>query len=786
MEQFLKELNPAQYEAVVNTAGPALIIAGAGSGKTRVLTYRVAYLLNQGVRPGEIICLTFTNKAAREMKERISTLVGEELSKYVWMGTFHSTFARILRTESEFLGYPSAYTIYDTLDSKSLIKSIIHEMELDDQRYKPGEVLSRISWAKNNLITPQGYKNQAQIISSDNITRRPQLGEIYQTYCMRCKKSGAMDFDDLLLNTNILFRDFPQILAKYQERFRYLLVDEYQDTNHSQYLIVNKLAARHHNVCVVGDDAQSIYSFRGARIENILNFQSDYPDHKLFKLEQNYRSTKTIVDAANSLIAKNNGQIKKTVWSDNETGQKIRIVSCITDMEEGFFVSNSILDSSLSDQQRFSDFAILYRTNAQSRIFEEALRKRNIPYRVYGGISFYQRKEIKDMLAYLRLSVNQNDDEALKRVINYPARGIGDVTLQKLEEYAAQKEISIMKTLVEAGTSDIELNKGIRIKLQAFAEMIAGFAAKTGELNAFEAVQHISVASGVRKDLYNGNTPEERSRYENLEELLNGIKEFTEAAVNENRTASLVDYLENVSLLTDLDNDKPDDRNKVTIMTMHSAKGLEFNNVYIVGLEEELFPSKMAFESPEELEEERRLFYVAITRARKRVNISSAQNRYRWGTPTSSQPSRFLRDIDPKFLELPAENTGRQTAKNYDREDAWDFDYSGKSRPGNAPAVRKFHGNSVSKPASVKTGLDIPKKQVPLRKPANEDFKYDNPDLVQPGMKVEHNLFGIGKVLQIEGISPNRKATVFFQEQGEEKQLLLKFAKLRIVTGENQ
>jgi DNA helicase II / ATP-dependent DNA helicase PcrA len=786
MDQFLKELNPAQYEAVVNTAGPALIIAGAGSGKTRVLTYRVAYLLNQGIRPGEIICLTFTNKAAREMKERISNVVGEELSRHVWMGTFHSTFARILRTESEFLGYPSSYTIYDTLDSKSLIKSIIHEMGLDDQRYKPGEVLGRISWAKNNLITPQGYKNQAQIMSNDSITRRPQLGEIYQTYCMRCKKSGAMDFDDLLLNTNILFRDFPQILAKYQKRFRYLLVDEYQDTNHSQYLIVNKLASRHHNVCVVGDDAQSIYSFRGARIENILNFQSDYPDHRLFKLEQNYRSTKTIVDAANSLIAKNNGQIKKTVWSDNETGQKIRIVSCITDMEEGFFVANSILDSSLSDQQRFSDFAILYRTNAQSRIFEEALRKRNIPYRVYGGISFYQRKEIKDMLAYLRLSVNHNDDEALKRVINYPARGIGDVTLEKLEEYAAQKEISIMQTLVEAGTSDIDLNKGVRIKLQAFAEMITGFTGKAGELNAFEAVQHISVVSGVRKDLYNGNTPEERSRYENLEELLNGIKEFTEAAMNENRTSTLVDYLENVSLLTDLDNDKPEDRNKVTIMTMHSAKGLEFNNVYIVGLEEELFPSKMAFESPEELEEERRLFYVAITRARKRVYISSAQNRYRWGTPTSSQPSRFLRDIDPKYLELPAENSGRQPAKNYDREDAWDYDYSGKSRPGKSPFTGKMQGNLSSKPASVKSGLVIPKKQVPLRKPSNEDFKHDNPDLVQPGMKVEHNLFGIGKVLQIEGASPNRKATVFFQDQGEEKQLLLKFAKLRIVTGENQ
>jgi DNA helicase-2/ATP-dependent DNA helicase PcrA len=771
MEQFLKDLNSAQYEAVVNNTGPSLIIAGAGSGKTRVLTYRVAYLLNQGAKASEILCLTFTNKAAREMKERIGRVVGEEASRHVWMGTFHSTFARILRIESQYLGYPSSYTIYDTLDSKSLIKSIIHEMELDDQRYKPGEVLNRISWAKNNLVTPHAYKNHPQISANDNVTRRPQMGDIYQTYCMRCKKSGAMDFDDLLLNTNILFRDFPEILAKYQEKFRYILVDEYQDTNHSQYLIVNKLAARHHNVCVVGDDAQSIYSFRGARIENILNFQTDYPDHKLYKLEQNYRSTKVIVDAANSLIAKNNGQIKKNVWSDNETGQKIKIVGCITDMEEGFFVSNSILDSSLSDQQKFSDFAILYRTNAQSRIFEEALRKRNIPYRVYGGISFYQRKEIKDMLSYLRLTVNHQDDEALKRIVNYPARGIGDVTVEKLEQSASAKGISILEAIENAGSLGIDLNKGTLLKLRDFALMIAGFTAKAAELNAFEAVQHISVASGVRKDLYNGNTPEERSRYENLEELLNGIKEFTETAINENKTGSLVEYLENVSLLTDLDNDKPEDRNKVTIMTMHSAKGLEFNNVYIVGVEEELFPSKMSFESPEDMEEERRLFYVAITRARKRVNISYALNRYKWGTPSTCQPSRFLLDIDQKFLEMPEDTMGRRPAKKTDRENAWDFDYAGKSR---SPV-------NSSKPVTVKPVM-IPRKAVPMRKTPSEDFKADNPDLVQPGMKVEHNQFGIGKVIQIEGTPPNRKATVFFQEFGEEKQLLLKFAKLRIVT----
>jgi DNA helicase II / ATP-dependent DNA helicase PcrA len=784
MEHFLKELNPAQYEAVVNTSGPALVIAGAGSGKTRVLTYRVAYLLNQGVNPGQILCLTFTNKAAREMKERIAQVVGEDLAKYLWMGTFHSIFARILRTESEFLGYPSSYTIYDTLDSKSLLKSIIKEMNLDDQRYKPGEVLGRISWAKNNLITPQAYKSHTEISSSDASTRRPQLAEIYQSYCIRCKKSGAMDFDDLLLNTNILFRDFPQVLSKYQERFRFMLVDEYQDTNHSQYLIVNKLAARHHNLCVVGDDAQSIYSFRGARIENILNFRQDFPGHQLFKLEQNYRSTRTIVDAANSLIAKNQGQIKKNVWSDNEAGQKIKVVKCLTDIEEGFFVSNSILDYAYSEQQLYSDFAILYRTNAQSRIFEEALRKRNVPYRVYGGLSFYQRREIKDMLAYLRLAVNQNDDEALKRIINYPARGIGDVTLEKLEELASRTGKSLMQTIEETGQQDIGLNKGTIFKLTAFYEMIGGFSRIIRELNAFEAAQHIAITAGVRKDLYNGNTPEERSRYENLEELLNGIKDFTDTAINENNSATMVDYLENVSLITDLDQDKNDDRNKVTIMTMHSAKGLEFNNVYIAGVEEELFPSRMSFESPEEMEEERRLFYVAITRARKRVFVSYAQNRYRWGTPTSCQPSRFLRDIDPKYLDLPGEQPSRPTSRSYDDEADWEDQWSERNRLKQLPTSKSKPGNSISRPSIYGTGIVIPKKKLLPAKPVNADFKSDNPDSIQSGMRVEHATFGLGKIIHIEGVAPNRKATVFFQEISEEKQLLLKFAKLRIVTSD--
>ncbi len=775
MENFLKELNSAQYEAVVNINGPTLVIAGAGSGKTRVLTYRVAYLISQGVHPAQILCLTFTNKAAREMKERISLVVGEEQSKYVWMGTFHSIFARILRTESEWLGYPSTYTIYDTIDSKSLIKSIIREMNLDDQRYKPGEVLGRISWAKNNLITPQAYKAHNEITASDNVTKRPQLGDIYQNYCVRCKKSGAMDFDDLLLNTNILFRDFPKILAKYQDKFRYILVDEYQDTNHSQYLIVNKLAAKHHNVCVVGDDAQSIYSFRGARIENIFNFQNDYRNHQIFKLEQNYRSTRTIVDAANSLIAKNAGQIKKNVFSENEAGNKIQVVRSLTDIEEGFFVSNSILDCALSEQQMYSDFAILYRTNAQSRIFEEALRKRNIPYRVYGGLSFYQRKEIKDVLAYLRLSVNHSDDEAFKRIINYPARGIGDVTLEKLEDYARRTEKSMMESIVTATPEDTGLNKGTITKLRGFYDMVMGFTEKLKELNAYEAASHITITSGIRKDLYNGTTPEERSRYENLEELLNGIKDFTETAINDNSPAGMTDYLENVSLITDMDTNGDDDHNKVTIMTMHSAKGLEFNNVYIAGVEEDLFPSRMAFESPEDMEEERRLFYVAITRARKRVFISYAQNRYKWGTPTSAEPSRFLRDIDHRYLELPPEPKSRIKAGNYDDYDRYaEFNDNKKfSRSGNNSEPP---GRPITFPSTV-----MPRKAATPAKPADPSFKADDPDWIQTGMRIIHATFGPGKVLHIEGTAPNRKATVFFQETNEEKLLLLKFAKLKII-----
>lgn len=766
---FLKELNRAQYEATVNTEGPSLVIAGAGSGKTRVLTYRIACLLKNGAKPGEILALTFTNKAASEMKERIGKLVGEDLARYLWMGTFHSIFARILRYEAEYLGFSSNYTIYDTTDSRSLVKSIIKELKLDDQIYKPSEVFGRISSAKNNLITAQAYNNNAQVAERDRLTKRPMLGEIFKIYANRCRKAGAMDFDDLLLNTNILFRDFPDVLKKYQDRFRYILVDEYQDTNYAQYLIVNRLADLHKNVCVVGDDAQSIYSFRGAKIENILNFKNDYPEYKLFKLEQNYRSTQTIVNAANSIIEKNSGQIKKTVWSENDIGDKIKIVETLTDNEEGFVVSNSILDTSLYEQQQYSDYAILYRTNAQARIFEESLRKRNIPYKVYGGISFYQRKEIKDLLAYLRLVVNPNDDEAFKRIINYPARGIGNVTQERLEAAAGEKEKSMWEMLSDEEIIHCGFNRGTAEKLIQFRKLICEFQEKSQTSDAYDLSQYVASKSGIMKDLFNGTTTEERSKYENLEELLNGIRDFVENYKGENGSATIANYLENVSLLTDMDNEKDEDKNKVTIMTIHSAKGLEFKNVYLAGLEDKLFPSQMSIESQQDVEEERRLFYVAVTRAKNRVVITYSRSRYRWGVPVDCEPSRFLKDMDEKYVDWP--QAKQNDPKNFfDNVDDFDVNFTGprKSNPFPVKSV-----NSLKKP-SVFTN------QVANVKP-DPDFKPDDPELIQIGMKVEHQRFGVGKIIHLEGVNPNKKATVFFQGIGQEKQLLLKFARLRIV-----
>jgi DNA helicase-2/ATP-dependent DNA helicase PcrA len=758
---FLKDLNKAQYEAVVNTEGPSLIIAGAGSGKTRVLIYRIAYLLSKGIKPGNIIALTFTNRAANEMKGRIDKIAGSDIARYIWMGTFHSIFARILRYESDVLGYTSNYSIYDNIDSKSLIKSIIRELELDEKVYKPGEILNRISSAKNNLITAQAYFNNSEINEYDKITRRPRIADIYRIYNIRCKKSNAMDFDDLLLNTNILFRDFPDILKKYQEKFQYILVDEYQDTNYSQHLIVNKLAAVRQNVCVVGDDSQSIYSFRGAKIENILDFRNIYTGFKLFKLEQNYRSTKVIVDAANSIIIKNKDQIHKKVWSDNETGEKIKVIKTLTDTEEGFYVSNSILDTALREQERYSEFAVLYRTNAQSRIFEESLRKRNIPYKIYGSISFYERKEIKDALAYLRLTVNHEDNEALKRIINYPARGIGKTTLGKLENFANDEEKSIWQIILQLEEENPGFNKGTLEKLKSFANIILDFDAKKDTLDAYELSQYILSSTGMLKDLYNGKSPEEISKYENIQELLNGIREFVEENAEEEESDTLYSYLQNVSLLTNMDNEKDEDKNKVTIMTIHSAKGLEFNHVYIAGVEEDLLPSRLSLDSQKDIEEERRLLYVAVTRARKRIIITYAQSRYKWGLPTECTPSRFLNDIKEEYIDRAKEDNIPEINRTFIAADN-DHLLIGSKR------YSKLKNTGKMTP-------DVKAKESGLQ------FAYDNPEDIQAGMKVEHQRFGIGKIIHIEGNSPNRKATVFFQDLKQEKQLLLKFAKLKII-----
>lgn len=770
MSRLFEGLNKAQLNAVKNIDGPSLVIAGAGSGKTRVLTYRIAHLLEKGVKPSKILALTFTNKAANEMRERINSLLNNETGRYLWMGTFHSIFARILRSESECLGYPSSFSIYDTVDSKSLIKSVVKELKLDDKTYKQGEVLGRISSAKNNLITPQAYYTNEKIRQRDQINRKPMLAEIFKLYASRCRKAGAMDFDDLLLNTNILFRDFPEVLKKYQEKFDYILVDEYQDTNYAQYLIVKKLAENHKNVCVVGDDAQSIYSFRGAMIENILNFKNDYPDYNLYKLEQNYRSTKKIVDAANSVIAKNSEQIKKTVWSDNEDGHPVKVVRALTDVEEGFIVSNSIFDTILTEQAQYNDFAILYRTNAQSRIFEEALRKRNIAYKVYGSISFYQRKEIKDMLSYLRLLVNPKDDEAFKRVINYPARGIGQTTMGKIETLAVQKEVSFWEIVTNAPQYNniLKLNNGTLKKIGGFVELIQEFQQKTQELDAYQIAQNMASSTGILKDLYNGTTPEERSKYENLEELLNGIRDFVDASQEEGTSTYITHYLENVSLLTDTDNEKDEDRNRVSIMTIHSAKGLEFKYVYIAGVEEELFPSRMTMDSPKDLEEERRLFYVAITRAMNRVTLSYAQSRYRWGTPTDCSPSRFLAEVDENLVDWP-EDPRKQTFAFTDEPQIF--------------AKREKPVNNTGFQAKTKKPAPFRGARVKPVVAADANFKPDAPECIQQGMMVEHQRFGKGKVVHIEGEAPNRKATVFFQAVQQEKQLLLKFAKLRILKG---
>lgn len=764
---YLKELNKVQHEAVVSTEGPSLIIAGAGSGKTRVLTYRIAHLLRQGARPSTILALTFTNKAAREMKERIAAVMGENLTRYLWMGTFHSIFSRILRAEHEIIGYPSNFTIFDSADSKNLIKTIIKGFELDDKMYKPGSVASRISMAKNNLITPQAYANSPEIRTTDKSMRMPAIAEIYREYVKRCRLSGAMDFDDLLLITNLLFRDHPEVLEKYQQRFDYILVDEYQDTNFAQYLIIKKLAAAHNNICVVGDDAQSIYSFRGARIENILSFQKDYPQHKIFKLEQNYRSSQVIVNAANSIIAKNKRQIPKKVFSENMPGKNIKVLTALTDNEEGFLVAQEIAETQLREHHRNMDYAILYRTNAQSRIFEEALRKRNIPYKIYGGLSFYQRKEIKDLLAYFRLVINPWDNEALKRIINYPARGIGQTTLAKLESAAVENETSIWKIICGLAENPQGLNKGTLTKVFGFATLINEFADLVKQADAWEAAKTIAQRTGMLKDLSSDRSPEGISRHENIQELLNGIQEFSISAIEEDRPSKLENYLGDVALLTDQDTDKEEDRDKVTLMTIHSAKGLEFKNVFIVGLEENLFPSAQSDDklSDEAIEEERRLFYVALTRAKENAWFSYATQRYRWGNLEFCSPSRFLLEMDEKFL-----STGLSL-----------------SSPQRSPVTMGYKARTIV-PEPPKPAPGRPWR--PEGYPANRSntvapgtnsavFDSDDPDKILQGMTVEHQRFGLGKVLKVEGVAPNKKATVFFHNAGN-KQLLLKFARLKI------
>jgi DNA helicase-2/ATP-dependent DNA helicase PcrA len=770
VRNYLEELNEAQRLAVENINGASLIIAGAGSGKTRVLTYRITHLLKNGIRPGSILALTFTNKAAREMKERIAKMVGPNTAKYLWMGTFHSIFARILRTESETLGYPSNFTIYDSADSKSLIKTIIKDLNLDDKVYKPGVVSSRISAAKNNLVSSEVYATLPEIAEYDQSIKMPLISLIYKEYAKRCFLAGAMDFDDLLMKTNTLFRNHPEILEKYQRIFDYILVDEYQDTNHSQYMIIKKLAARHNNICVVGDDAQSIYSFRGARIENILNFQTDYPDHKVYKLEQNYRSTQTIVDAANSVIAKNKRQIRKNVFSEKEKGALIKVMSAITDNEEGYLVSNEIIETRMRDHFQFSDYAILYRTNAQSRIFEEALRKRNIPYRIYGGLSFYQRKEIKDLLSYFRLVINPKDNEAFKRIINYPARGIGQTSLTKMEQFAGQNNLCIWEFITNVPLLLSEFNKGTATKINEFTRLIEQFREKLETHNAFELASEIATGTEIMKDLYKDQSPEGVSRFENIQELLNGIQEFSISAIEEGSPCKLNHYMEDVALLTDQDNEKEENTDRVTMMTIHSAKGLEFKNVFIVGVEENLFPSNQTGQKTmEDFEEERRLFYVAITRAEQNVYLSYARQRYKWGKLDFCDKSRFIDEIDPQYLNMPVEKDPVFYGDQYD------LPFSApKPRPQSTP-IPGFRSTSVNQP-------DLQRKLTKLREAKNEaeSFEFSNPEEIQAGMIVEHQRFGRGKVLQMEGKMPDIQATVFFQNAGK-KQLLLKFAKLRII-----
>ncbi len=776
---YIEQLNEAQKQAVLHKDGPMIIIAGAGSGKTRVLTFRIAHLMQKGVDPFNILALTFTNKAAREMKSRISQIVGQSETKNLWMGTFHSVFARILRSEAEKIGFPSNFTIYDTQDSVRLITSIIKEMNLDKERYKAKQVLGRISQYKNSLITVRAYYNNPELVEADKASGRPKLGEVYKAYVERCFKAGAMDFDDLLLRTNELLTRFPDVLAKYQDRFRYILVDEYQDTNHSQYLIVRALADRYQNICVVGDDSQSIYAFRGANIQNILNFQRDYDNVRLFKLEQNYRSSQNIVNAANSVINKNKTKLEKEIWTANDSGDKVKVIRTLSDGEEGRFVASSIFENMMQNQLKNSDFAVLYRTNAQSRSIEDALRKKDIPYRIYGGLSFYQRKEIKDVLSYLRLLVNPNDEEALKRVINYPARGIGQTTLEKLTVAADHFNRSIFEILENLDKIELKINSGTKLKLQNFVTMIKSFQVESQKMNAFEIADQIVKKTGLIRDIEKEGTPEAVSRVENVQELLNGIKDFVETQLETGEDVSLSYFLEDVALATDFDKEK-DDKPRVSLMTIHLAKGLEFPYVYIVGLEENLFPSAMSMNTRSEIEEERRLFYVALTRAEQQVFLTYAESRYRWGKLIDCEPSRFIEEIDEKFIHFEASKQVPKQMNKFVDEDI--FGSVPQDRIRFKKPVERKPVKTTKKP--VRRAENHPDRSAPknLKKVSSVAGKNNNlfDSNLRVGNIVEHAKFGKGEVLQIEGSGNDVRALIKFNSVGV-KNLLLRFAKLKIL-----
>jgi DNA helicase-2/ATP-dependent DNA helicase PcrA len=750
LQDYLSQLNDSQKLPTIHKDGPVMVIAGAGSGKTRVLTYRIAYLMEMGVDPFSILALTFTNKAAREMKERIGSIVGESNAKALWMGTFHSIFARILRSEAVCLGYSSNFSIYDTQDSERLISSIIKELKLDKDHYKYRNIRNRISSLKNNLVTVKAYYNNPELIQQDKESRKPLFGKIYQTYVNRCFKASAMDFDDLLLKTNELLNRFPEVLNKYQQRFKYIHVDEYQDTNHSQYLIVKALADKFENICVVGDDAQSIYGFRGANIENILSFQKDYPNSSVYRLEQNYRSTQNIVNAANSVISNNLNKLEKKVWTENEVGDKIEINQTITDSEEGRFVASSIFEAKYNQQLRNDEFAVLYRTNAQSRSIEDALRRKNIPFQIFGGLSFYQRKEIKDVLAYLRLIVNPSDEESLKRIINYPPRGIGQTTLERIQIFSNENNLTTFDVIDDIKNSDLNINNGTKQKLFDFVTMIKSFQITNENLNAFEILNEVLKRVGVINLLKNEGTPESISRIENIEELINAVKDFIEGQKDiVDSTSSLSEFLEDVALISDLDKDIEKSEPKVSLMTIHLAKGLEFSNVYIVGLEEDLFPSALSSTTRSDLEEERRLFYVALTRAKKKIILSHSKTRYRWGKLNDCEPSRFISEIDQQFIKL---NNILNTKVN-------------------------FKQNTDSKIRFKKPERKIPLKSLTKNNSSNLNIDYAD---INIGDTIIHDRFGKGEVITTEGERGDKKAEVKFKTSGLKK-ILLKFAKYQKV-----